>query len=61
MTISGNKTKTNSAEEFIKRKSEYFKENNILKVKDTSRKVIMFGLEKPGLLCPNLIWMKKCL
>jgi len=38
MTTPKTKTKTNSAEEFIRRKNEYFKKNNIIKVKDISRR-----------------------
>ena len=38
MSALRNKIQTNSAEDFIRRKNEYFKENNIIKVKDISRK-----------------------
>ena len=52
---------TETTEEFIKRKNEQFKENNIIKVKDISREGNHFWIRGHGLLCPNLIWMKKYL
>ncbi|MBM3208926.1 hypothetical protein FJZ40_01395 [Candidatus Shapirobacteria bacterium] len=42
MTTQKTKTKTNSAEDFIKRKNEYFKKNSVIKVKDIGRKGVRF-------------------
>jgi len=53
MTTSKTKTKTNSAEEFIRRKNEYFKKNKIIKVKDIGRKGAHFFFREAWTFLPQ--------